>query len=521
MTKTVAESATPTIQRLTVRGWFVLATATLAALATVAIVVGVLGVNSLAHARKQIVNRLDPASQSAAALLIAFLNQETGVRGYALSAQPVFLQPYVLGRSQQRTATRALRSEIAGARDPALSHDVQDVLDAGQTWQTTYAEPTLARVQAGRPVVNPRTTDAGKAAFDRLRVQVGRLQADLDAERVRGERQLNGAANALALTLAIVATLLIALCALVLFALRATVTEPVARLARDARVVAGGDFAQPLRAGGARDIAQLGADVDAMRQRIVDELAHTRTARQALERQRVELERSNAELEQFAYVASHDLQEPLRKVASFTQLLQHRYAGQLDERADTYIEFATDGAKRMQTLINDLLAFSRVGRRPAEEATTVALDDALDDALSALAGPLDETRAVIDHPALPPVRGERTLLAVVFQNLIANAIKFRSDDQPPHIQIGATRRDARTWEVHCTDNGIGIDSEYAERIFLIFQRLHSKSAYPGTGIGLAMSRKIIEYHGGQLWLDPGPGPGSTFRFTLPALSEEG
>jgi light-regulated signal transduction histidine kinase (bacteriophytochrome) len=244
-----------------------------------------------------------------------------------------------------------------------------------------------------------------------------------------------------------------------------------------------------------------------MRRRIVAELEALRVAQ-------AELQRSNAELEQFAYVASHDLQEPLRKVASFCQLLQQRYGGQLDERADQYIGFAVDGARRMQDLINDLLAFSRVGRvgRPHAPVDCNAL---LERARADLATAIEESGAEVESGPLPTVEGDASLLRLVFQNLLGNAIKFRGE-AAPRVRVDAERDDGQ-WRFSVGDNGIGIDPEYAERIFVIFQRLHPRSTYEGTGIGLAMCRKIVEYHGGRMWLDTSDGDsGSRFCFTLPA-----
>jgi light-regulated signal transduction histidine kinase (bacteriophytochrome) len=236
----------------------------------------------------------------------------------------------------------------------------------------------------------------------------------------------------------------------------------------------------------------------------------------ALQAAQAELERSNAELEQFAYVASHDLQEPLRKVSSFCQLLQQRYGGQLDERADQYIGFAVDGARRMQHLINDLLAFSRVGRM--ERAHTAVDCGALVAAVrDDLARVIEESAARVEAGPLPTVQGDPSLLRLVFANLIGNAVKFRGPE-PPRVRIDAERADGM-WRFSCADNGIGIDAEYADRIFVIFQRLHPRSSFEGTGIGLAMCRKIVEYHGGRMWLDTErepSAPGSRFCFTLPA-----
>jgi light-regulated signal transduction histidine kinase (bacteriophytochrome) len=263
-------------------------------------------------------------------------------------------------------------------------------------------------------------------------------------------------------------------------------------------------------------VSNLAADVNSMRERILQELGATRDANTVLQAHTEELERSNSELEQFAYIASHDLQEPLRKVASFTQLLQRRYAGQLDARADQYIEFAVDGAKRMQALINDLLQYSRVGRS-AREPSLVSSDAALAQARNNLAAAMEETGATVETGHLPLVLAELPLLTAVFQNLLSNALKF-SGGKPPRIVITCTR-DEPFWLFSFADNGIGIEPEYAERIFVIFQRLHERTAYPGTGIGLAMTRKIIEYFGGRIWLDTSYTDGSRFLFTLPMPAE--
>ena len=236
-------------------------------------------------------------------------------------------------------------------------------------------------------------------------------------------------------------------------------------------------------------------------------------AEQALKARTEELARSNRELEQFAYVASHDLQEPLRMVASYTQLLARRYKGRLDPDADEFIAFAVDGATRMQGLINDLLKFSRVGTRGKPFAVT-RCERALDGALVNLDVAIRESWAAITRDPMPEVVGDQTQLVQLFQNLVANAIKFRNPGEPPEIHIGATRCD-EGWEFAVRDNGIGISPEYFERIFVIFQRLHSKTEYPGTGIGLALCKKIVERHGGRIWVDSRPGEGATFRFTIP------
>jgi PAS domain S-box-containing protein len=238
-------------------------------------------------------------------------------------------------------------------------------------------------------------------------------------------------------------------------------------------------------------------------------------AEQALAQRAAELARSNAELEQFAYVASHDLQEPLRAVVSYVQLLEKRYRGQLDERADRSIGHAVDGARRMQTLISDLLAFSRVERRGAPFGPTDT-EAVLGAVLENLRPAIEESGAVVTHDPLPPLVADRTQLVQLFQNLIGNAIKFRAD-APPRVHLSAEPdQETGGWRFAVRDHGIGISPEYHDRIFLIFQRLHGRNEYPGTGIGLAVCKRIVERHGGRIWLESsGDNAGSTFYFTIP------
>ncbi len=241
-----------------------------------------------------------------------------------------------------------------------------------------------------------------------------------------------------------------------------------------------------------------------------------REVNKRLREQTDELTSVNKDLEQFAYIASHDLQEPLRAVSGFVTLLQQRYQSKLDEKADSYISSAVEGASRMQALINGLLEYSRVGTKGNVPAPANA-DDALKEALANLQALIQESGAVITSDPLPKVRADAIQLAHVFQNLIANAIKFRSEETP-QIHVGSRRQDgSRLFWVR--DNGIGIDPQYNERIFMIFQRLHTRSKYPGTGIGLAICKRIVERHGGNIWVESQPGKGSTFYFTLPDKGE--
>jgi len=233
-------------------------------------------------------------------------------------------------------------------------------------------------------------------------------------------------------------------------------------------------------------------------------------AEEDLARKADELARSNADLEQFAYVASHDLQEPLRMVAAYTQLLAERYRGKLDENADKFIGYASEGALRMQSLIQDLLAFSRVGRNGSGR---VDCDAVMEEVLMTLGPAIQESGAVVTHAALAEVWANRSQMAQVFQNLIGNAIKFRGNE-PPAIFVQAEKA-GQQWLFSVSDNGIGIAPEYAENIFVVFHRLHARTEYPGNGIGLAICKKIVERNGGKIWVEAQTGHGSVFKFTLP------
>lgn len=245
----------------------------------------------------------------------------------------------------------------------------------------------------------------------------------------------------------------------------------------------------------------------------IEDLTERKEIGRALELHAKELERSNADLEQFAYVASHDLQEPLRMVTSFTQLLAKRYKGKFDSDADEFITYIVDGAARMHRLINDLLAYSRLGSHRAEFAPSNC-EEILAAAVANLGSAIEENGATVTHDPLPTVMADRDQLSRLFQNLLGNAIKFRAVD-PPVVHVSA-RRNENEWLFSVRDNGIGMDPEHFERVFLIFQRLHGKGERSGTGIGLAICKKIVERHGGKIWIESQVGKGSTFYFTIPA-----
>jgi signal transduction histidine kinase len=502
-------------RRLTVTQGFGLIVGLLMVVAVAGLVVGLLGLARLSERRDLLADRIDPAQVAALRLSSALLNEQTGVSGYVLGREDAFLGPYRTGRDEEAAAVRQLESF---ARHDALRDvraDLGSIVADAETWRAQYAEPAIAAVGAD---ADPPLAAAGRDRFDAVRGGLARLQQDLAGIRADAREELDDTATLVTLLFAGAGLLFAAAIGVAALTLRRVVLVPLAQLGAEVRKVAHGEFERPVGAGGAREIAALAEDVDAMRGRIVAEVSALRDAERALVEQARELQRSNEELEQFAYVASHDLQEPLRKVASFTQMLERRYKGQLDERADRYIAFAVDGAKRMQELINDLLEFSRVGRMtaPHERVEIAAL---VEEAKRRLATAIAETDAVVVTDGLPVVTGDAGLLTAVFQNLISNAIKFRGD-KPPRVTIAATR-EGRFWRFTVTDCGIGVEDEYAERIFVIFQRLHSRDTFEGTGIGLAMCRKIIEYHGGSIWLAPAaPDRGAQFTFTLPARDPE-
>lgn len=245
---------------------------------------------------------------------------------------------------------------------------------------------------------------------------------------------------------------------------------------------------------------------------IVRDISDRKRAQSELLKTTQELARSNLDLEQFAYVASHDLQEPLRAVAGCVQILRKRYHGQLEGRADELIDHAVDGVNRMQTLIDDLLSYSRVSTR-GKAFTPCDCNQVLDLVLANLEVAVKESRAVVTREYLPVVKVDAAQLTHLLQNLLSNAIKFHGS-QPPRIHVAA-RRGPGQWVISVQDNGIGMEAEYFDRIFIIFQRLHTRNEYPGTGIGLAVCKKIVERHGGRMWVESQPGQGSTFFFTLP------
>jgi signal transduction histidine kinase len=516
----MADARARRMSRLRSSQWLAVTAGALVLAALVGVAGCLLALHHLSGARRTVVDRVDPARVQSGQYFAALLNQETGMRGYALSGRPEFLEPYATG-SRDAAAARTALLRIAATGDvPHLDADLTTAGLRSSSWHLVYADPVVLTVRKEGPrSANLPPADQGKVLFDPVRAAFKQMNAHLATTRADARASLHDAARAATLAVLLTGALLLAAALVAGATLRRVVADPLARLARDARRVARGEFDHAVDVQGPRDIVGLSTDVESMRRRILAELEAVSVARTRLEEQALDLQRSNAELEQFAYVASHDLQEPLRKVASFTGMLQHRYQGQLDDRADQYIEFAVDGAKRMQVLINDLLSFSRVGRVGAEHVG-VEMDAVAADAIDNLGAAIEEAGATVevDGP-LPRVLGDRSLLTALLQNLVGNAVKFRGE-QPPHVRV-SVRRDGDVFRFAVDDNGIGIAPRYADRIFVIFQRLHPKEEYSGTGIGLAMCRKIVEFHGGEIWLEPeGADGGASFGFTLPAPEED-
>lgn len=514
-------------RRLTVQSWFYLLLAFMTLLVVVGSFVGAPLLSRTAEVSDQLLRRVQPAQTEAYRLQAAQVNQETGIRGYAITADRQFLEPYTQGKRDEAQSAERLRAFI-GDR-PELLADLRAIEDQAAAWRRAYAEPVAASLTPGSPrPPDPAQADRGGKEFDRLRALWARQNADLKKAVEDGRAHLVHERKVRDWILGgMVAAFLLAVLAIAVL-VRLLVTRPLEALSSASRRVSGGDFGHVISVGGPADLIAVANAVEGMRWHIMAELESSRAHQQALtqqaadlDAQAVELRRSNAELEQFAYVASHDLQEPLRKIASFCQLLEKRYGDALDDRGRQYIDFAVDGARRMQVLINDLLTFSRVGR-VNDARVPVGLDQALDKALANLGAAVEESGARVDRPErLPEIVGDPTLLAMLWQNLIGNALKFRRPEVTPHVSITCDTDpdEPDSLLVSVTDNGIGIPEQFTEKVFIIFQRLHGRDAYGGTGIGLALCKKIVEQHGGRIWIDTAHTDGTRFCFTLPSLVE--
>ncbi|MFI9488301.1 ATP-binding protein [Promicromonospora sp. NPDC052451] len=460
---------------------------------------------------------------------LALADADASLRAYRATCDDAALEPWTraVGASGRIMLLADVeRRELAG--DAEVIRAYEEAARRTDQWFTQYAEPVVAAVAAApagqvdcrMELIGTAPPSAeGEALYESARTALVHYLAELGAQRDEivatravWEHLLLGAVATLVLVVVLMGTMM-------WLALEGWVIRPLTELTAAVRVVSSGGIRREIRPAGTGEVALLAMHVETMRRDLVHQVEEIRLSHQEVENAHTllsektrELERSNRDLEQFAYVASHDLQEPLRKVASFTQLLQKRYGGALDERADQYIEFAVDGAKRMQGLIKDLLSFSRVGRTgvPRED---VDLEGVLVAALAELSDRIAETGAEIDHDPMPEVHGERALLQQLFVNLVGNSLKFRDPQRPPVVRIEVRSMRAH-WEISVVDNGIGIDAQHAEKVFVIFQRLHSREQYAGSGIGLSLVKRIVEYHKGRIWIEPAAGGGTIVRFTL-------
>jgi len=412
-------------------------------------------------------------------VLIGMTDAETGERGFILTGEDSYLEPYERGMEEVRVSIAEVRRLTADNLNQQRSLDLLEPLIAERLRE--LRERIQVRRNAGLTAGATAVREgAGKQFMSQIRVAIASMKGE--EERLLAQRSAELKASSQKTRVVLVLGEMLGLAFLGV-----------------AGVITQKEMVQRRRA--EEEVRTLNVDLERKVAERTTELA---------ERAK-DLERSNMELQQFAYVASHDLQEPLRTIASFTQLLAKRYGDKLDDKAREFIGFAVDGSKRMQTLINDLLSFSRVGTQ-GKALAPVRCDAILDTVLRSLKRAVEESGAVITRDRLPVVLADEMQLGQLLQNLVGNSIKFRGD-KAPRIHVGA-ERNGEGWKIWVRDNGIGISPEHNERIFVIFQRLHTKTQYAGTGIGLAVCKKIAERHGGRIWIEPTPGGGSTFYFTM-------
>jgi signal transduction histidine kinase len=445
------------------------------------------------------------ASAARAARLLAEL--QVGSRGYIITGRESFLAPWKRAVGEIPAETDRL---VRITTDPAQRELALRLrADLGRFVRTeSIPTVTLARRDraAARRIVQQSSgaqSDGIRALYDRFDQTEAMLAAD---RRERAARDADRERLLVILAALLFAGLVIGLT----YALQRLVVRPVERVADAMQEVRAGDLETRVAVSGGGEIRMLERGFNAMAGGLAE-------ARESAEARREELERSNADLEQFAYVASHDLGEPLRVVAGFSELLERRYKGQLDERADRYIAHIVDAVTRMRELIDDLLEYARVGRadRPF---TQVDLGDVMEQVRRSLASRIADRDGTLEVGPLPGVHGDERQLGQLLQNLCANALKFSRDGVPPVVRVRAARN-GKAWQVSVADNGIGMAPEHQDRVFQMFQRLHSREHYEGTGIGLAICEKIVTRHGGTIDVESEEGAGSTFTFTLPDPEE--
>ncbi len=425
-------------------------------------------------------------------LLSTVQDAETGQRGYLITGSGLYLAPYLRAKDQVR---ERLSDAMGFARTAGVEFSHWSALRTAINEKMDELDLTIKLHDSGKPeaALNVVRSGRGQQEMSQIRQIISRLRTDQielyerrDQEQLLAERHLR-------ITLSFGVLLAIFL---LLSAFRLGVLYLRER-----------DQAE-------KEILSL---YEKLELRVLERTAELEARTRLSEAQAKELERSNADLTQFAYIASHDLQEPLRMVASYVGMLSKRYGTALDDSARSYMQFAMDGASRMQALINDLLSYARAGTQ-AISKKEIPFERIMEQALASLRLTIEETSAVIEHASLPVVELDELKMTQVVQNLLSNAIKFRRNGTPPRIRVSAERR-GTDWLFSIADNGIGFDPKYQDRIFEVFQRLHGVGKYSGNGIGLSISRRIVEHHGGRLWADSTPGVGSTFFFTLAAQED--
>jgi PAS domain S-box-containing protein len=430
------------------------------------------------------VNKSQQTLQKLEGVLSSMKDAETGQRGYLLTRRESYLEPYNLAVKKvdqqiailkRLTVTDPNQQQVLSSLEPLIAQKLAEL-------QETIV---LRKNKGFEAAVQVVLTNQGQKLMDQIRALIQKMQENKNQQLQNWLAEKEQEAKAVQLMFLVGIVLNLFAFYLVYRAIKTETTER-----QQAEV----------------SLKQLNEELET---RVQERTAELKEAN-------VSLLHSNRELEQFAYVASHDLQEPLRAVNSYAQLIARKYQGNLDAKADKYIGYIMEGAVRMQQLINDLLEFSRVGTR-GKELEPTDCEKVLGQVLNNLKVAIAESNAVVTHDPLPRVIGDETQLLQLFQNLLSNAIKFHRSE-PPQVHVKAQQQD-NEWLFSISDNGIGMEPEYFERIFMIFQRLHSRSEYPGTGIGLAICKKIVERHGGHMWVDSTPGVGTTFYFTFPLLEQ--
>lgn len=445
-------------------------------------------------------------------LLTDISNMENGERGYVITGQPSFLEPYQ--RGQQNFAEHLRRYEPLTVTD-RQRENIGRVETLMAQWELVAAQPEIAARRVSLESAVARVSaGTGRHLTDEARET---LNIMIGFENERLSNALKASNTALRRLLILTPLLLLLGALLLVLAVRriiSTLSLSVSQLTEGTQQIAAGHYEQRVQPLGITELDRLSAQFHQMAEAVQQREAALAESARSLERTNASLQRSNRELERFAYVASHDLQEPLRTLGSYAELLARRYQGQLDARADQYIAFMLDAVERMRSLIQDLLAFSRVGRNELE-LSEVTLDSLMQQTARNVEAALESSGGALTWDTPGTALAQPSLLVQLLTNLVSNGLKFARPGVPPAVEVVSSIV-GNEQRIEVRDNGIGIGSEYHERVFTIFQRLHLREDYPGNGIGLAIARKIVAAHGGSLTLKSQPGEGSTFIISLPA-----